>query len=765
MTGEKFAERLLDANNEKEVQSILNNLIEEWEPTWKSHGPEQNYSIVYNQAPDPIASLAEPLINSIDAVLMKRYQEQYGLDTYDSKHNLITAHQAVEELYDEDITDEIELIADGDGDSPNLTIRDTGKGQPPELFEDRFLNLAAGGQFKEEWPFVQGRFKMGGSAVLRWSGKHGYKFILSSSHRNPGEWSWSIIRNNRAEATYEYLTLDGEIPTFSGEVRGQEYGTFVKMYDYQSRQKSNITAEFTQKLNRVLVDPAIPIQVREARDRYERGGGTNTIGGIFRRLEQPRVKRHIEHDGRPEWDFGRPFGKRKFRVVVFKDTPTINDDESLSKGTKDRFVGGDKHRKQAVFYLVNGQSHAHETRRFITGKEGCQLPHTGKDMMVFVDLSDFADKNEHDLADFVDLFSASRDRLGGTEIAEQLKDELISAIKNYEPVQELEERRRTRVARQRQDEQITDILQSLYDRVPPIRRYFDIGDRLEAPGRKKTGAKEYEAPFFPTEFKIIKKITGGEPKFWDESKGLYVNRQAANRESRMKFYLNAPNDYFDRDDRPGELEVEPESIVKQSSLHNGILRLMLQPLPGVEEGSKFNIQVRITRAANEPLTQEFRVEYVEPAPEPEEKQSSPESPPKKDKPDLPEPIPVYRESDDPADTTWDDMDPEWNEDDIVELMDNGDGIKDIDVFVNMDAAPYESFIHRHNLTDVGKERVTEYWKVGILVYSLSEYIELEDAYKQNGVVPEDIVPITIRGISQSMLDQHISSDELDSMTV
>lgn len=45
-------------------------------------------------------------------------------------------------------------------------------------------------------------------------------------------------------------------------------------------------------------------------------------------------------------------------------------------------------------------------------------------------------------------------------------------------------------------------------------------------------------------------------------------------------------------------------------------------------------------------------------------------------------------------------------------------------------------------------------------YSLSQYIELDD----EGVAPEEIVPVTMRGIAQSMLDQHIGEKEMERLT-
>lgn len=750
-----FAIDLLNAETESEVTEVINKIESQTEVTWKPHGTEQNYSIVYSNTPDPIASFAELVTNSIDAILGKKYKQAYG-EEYDASTGIITAEDAVENLFSDDINEEIEVIADGQPDrAPNLIVRDTGSGQPKDEFEDRFLALASGGQFKDEWPFMQGRFKMGGGAVLPHSGEKGYKLILSASHNEPEDWSWSVVRDNPEEGRFEYLQLNEDVPGFSGKVRGQDSGTFVKVFEYQWGSTMHILVQngLREKLDRVLIDPAIPYKIREDRDKSAKVTEVNTQG-MFGRFNHWNVKPIIKIDEYFHWDFGDPFGMRDIRVVVFKDDVTIKESEELDKSQKREFVAGEKHREQAVMYLVNGQTHSYERSTFITGSRGAQLAQTGEDTLVFMDLSDFADKERHDRRDFLELFSPSRDRMGGSEIAEQLQDELIKALKDFEPLQEEEDWRRRRITKRQQKDRKLDILESILKKNSGIRRFFHTGDHLRVPGIEDPEPEEYEADFFPNKFKIVKRRRNdGSVELWDESKGRFTKRQPINRQAQIQFKLDAPNDYFDRDKEPGELRVDganPSSY----NLYQGILTLRLHPPDRGKPGDSTLVNVTVRRGPMEPLSNEFEMKYRGK----QEKQDGgddSESESSSEGLAVPDPIPVYEDGENV--TTWEEMG--WTEDDIVEINERGE---ELDIFINMDAGPVKHFITRHNLTESGKETVREVWRVGVMLYSMSQYVEL-NKYAENREdvpAPEEIIPLTMQGIAQSLLDQHIPREEL-----
>jgi len=756
-SSQEYALRLLNSQDEDEAEEVIDEIEYEFDTTWKAHGTEMNYTVVYSNPPNPVACFAELVVNSIDAILRKKYQEKHGTQ-YDSSTGLITAEDAVEELFpDGEMDEELELIADGGtGDNPNLIVRDTGGGQPPSKFEERFLHLAAGGQFKDDWPFLQGRFKMGGSAALQYSGSKGYKFVLSAGFRHQREWSWSIIRDNPEEGKYEYLTIDGDIPQFTGEVRGQTHGTFAKVYDYkygssEGGQVQNILAQsgFRDKLDRVLVDPAIPYRVSEDRDVSSKVTSHMTKG-LMGRLEETRIKEVKKLDRMFHHDFGDPFGLREVRVVVFKDDATLKESDHLNKRTKNIFVTGQKHREKAVMYLVNGQTHAHETERFLTGSRGCQYPKTGEDTLVFLDMSDFANKEDHARKDFLQLFSPSRDRMGGNQLADDLQDELVRALKNYDPLDEEEKWRRQRLTQQSRDERTVDVLRSILDDNPDVRKFFESGSLVEFSGTENPGNEEYDAPFFPTTLEIITRTNrDGTKETWDQSKGTFTRNQPVNRNTQMRFKLDAPNDYFNREEHPGSLNVDGAEI-SSWGLNNGGLTMQLKPEEDADPGETKVVSVEVTRGPKDPLNQEFEICYTKPT-EPPAHNGGEEEERDTDDASMPEIIEVWEDPEDDDLTSWDDMGG-WEEDDIVEVHTRDDSRE---FFVNMDAGPIKHFLNRHDFTEAGKETVREVWKVGIVLYSLSQIVVLEEDHDDIEEDPEEIVPVVMKGIAQSMLDQHL----------
>src|SRR5205085_7242567 len=97
----------------------------------------------------------------------------------------------------------ITVAATGRRQRPSITMVDDGEGQTPSAMPDTILSLHRGN--KNNIPFVQGKFNMGGSGVLEFCGiEHNVELVLSK--RNPkvppdgskrptdNHWSFTIIR-------------------------------------------------------------------------------------------------------------------------------------------------------------------------------------------------------------------------------------------------------------------------------------------------------------------------------------------------------------------------------------------------------------------------------------------------------------------------------------------------------------------------------------------------------------------------------------------
>lgn len=787
-----YARQLLRAQSEAAVTQILDDIEVEENTEWVPAGTEQNYSAVFSNTSEPVPSFAELIVNSFDAILMKRYKQKYG-EQYDESTSLITVEAAVNDLFDHadkpHLDGEcVEVIADGDtNQAPCLTVRDTGEGQPRELFEERFMNIASGRQIKEDWPFAQGRFKMGSSAPLRHSGTNSYKLVISAAYDTPGEWSWSIMRDNRSAGRFEYLKIDGDIGTFTGELsllseggvhegssRGQNHGTFTKVYDYDTGYDNPskhilLANSLRTELERVLVDPAFPFQMHEARG-YTAGVANQYVRGLIGRLGKNPVRKQIVGNGDMDryirHDFGEPLGERKVRVVLFKDDNTLESDgitrRQKRQNGKDQFVAATRHIDKAVMYNVNGQAHAYERRSFLTGKRGCGYDHIGKDLIVFMDLSDVGNKQRHDRRDFFELFSPSRDQMGETEIAQQLHDELQYALEDDDALQAEEKRRRDELITEEHNEQEIELMESLLNQNPSMRKYFSTGERVEASGTtREPDGGEYTAPRYPTQFDIIEtRRRDGDHDLWDEANGMYTHEQPTNRARTILFELNAPNDYFDRASDPGGFDLHGANT-KRWSVNRGVLSVTVKPAAGARVDETERVTALVERPYSDPLRRTFTVKYTEPINPKTNPTGDKALPSHADPLDIPNIVSVYETAVNDADVEWDDMDwaidGGWGQNDVVAIQEHNE---EYSVFVNMDAAPLHHFNQSKNLTDQGEKYVQTVWRMGIMFYSLAEYIELDRSDRD----PGSIVPITMRGVAQSMLNQHISDTELERLS-
>lgn len=750
----EYCVQLLEANTISEVDDILSELESRLDVDWEPIGEKRNNRGLINaQTPHPVASLTELTANSNDAVLHRLYREKFEKDEWDPDSGVETYADG-ERVLISDTSEEIQIVADGEqGISPNLTIRDRGIGQSRSDFEESFFGMLEAGARKREWPFQQGQFGMGSKAVLKHCGGPGYKLVISASHLEPSEWSWSITREHTDLFQYEYLCKGEGVFEFDGALEGQDFGTFVKVFEYDYGSVGHIGTYLRKRLIRSLWRTPVPIEMVEDREDV-RGtySKTTTTKGGFQYFE--RYDDLIERDYTiSQYDFGDRLGKRDIRIVVAKPDADL-DGSQISQ--KRRWITGTKtdHRDEAVFFTVNGQTHGSLGETFI--KNRCKKHKIGKDVMVFMDFSDFsADVSGY--AEIDDLFVSGRYRLNESDLAHQLVSALEEAIGKDKTLDKLEEQRRKRAFREEDEERRQDLITEILERNPSIKRWLKTGDKAGTVGQVNP-SEDFNPPFIPTTFNVIKKYRhDGSHEIWRGKEGRFVRREAINRNAWLYFELDAPDEYFRRDDRPGDIHFYPNDIVKHFTLTNGVLYVELRPRHGAEVGDTIPLTVEIERPPDNSLECSIKVEYVEEAKSTPKPPSESESEPREEEYDLPESNWIYEED-------WD----EWegfDEHTIVEVWDEEDGL----VFnINVDAAPIRNFLVRHNIKENYQTMVTNYWDVGIRLYGVGQYLELQNNFEQNvhlnGLDATDIIEVSMRGIAQTMLDQHISEDLLDDMT-
>lgn len=205
MRPRELFESLYECPNEAAVDRLIEQNPDAFaHDRWYPYGgTEGTFGVIENQQASPIPALVEKITNSIDAVLMRRCLES-GINPK-SQGAPRTMEAAVAQFFPAhrswDLSsfrkkqaEDIQIIADGPRLDTSLIIYDNGEGQHPDDFETTFLSLLRGN--KQEIPFVQGKYNMGGSGVLIFCGKKRFQLIGSKRFDGKSEFGFTLIRKH-----------------------------------------------------------------------------------------------------------------------------------------------------------------------------------------------------------------------------------------------------------------------------------------------------------------------------------------------------------------------------------------------------------------------------------------------------------------------------------------------------------------------------------------------------------------------------------------
>ncbi|MBC6497081.1 MAG: hypothetical protein GDA54_01995 [Alphaproteobacteria bacterium GM7ARS4] len=292
----------------------------------------------------------------------------------------------------------IALVATGGNTKPSLSIIDMGEGQSPQRMPETILSLTKSN--KLDIPFVQGKFGMGGSGVLRFCGSdHNLSLVISRRHRDIpanldrtlyGEdttrdlWGVTIIRREdpkggERSSRYTYLAPHGKILSFRADelklmpgAYPEAYGkplvsdTFVRLYEYNvgAKLRSAIHTRLMWRLAFFMPDIAVPAKVferRPPRGNTLKGKSSyqSILAGLRARLDDDKME-NLEPGS--EWPGTGSFTAedQQFRYAIY-----------VFKPDKKKGYTGDAKRDGIVF-SVHGQ-----LRRI---KPTSPLKHGRKDM-------------------------------------------------------------------------------------------------------------------------------------------------------------------------------------------------------------------------------------------------------------------------------------------------------------------------------------------------------------------------------------------------
>lgn len=659
MNAEQLFWKLYNALDEDEVDAVISKYPavfapENWRPLG---GNDSNYGVVENQQSNPVAALVEKITNSIDAILLRKCLEA-GIDPR-SPQAPQTLQEAVEKFFPESRdwrlgrgresqklnaqAESIQIVRDG----KSLLVYDDGEGQHPEDFEATFLSLLR--KNKNDIPFVQGKYNMGGSGALVFCGKRRYQLIASKRFDGTGKFGFTLVRRHplspeeqrRFKNTwYEYLTVNGQIPAFQiSELdlrlfrRRFRTGTVIKLYSYELTGNSDVSRDLGRSVQEFLYAPALPFYMIQSTQEGSRETGSvhtprRVVFGLKHRLGQDNE--FIEDVFSEEYRDAE-IGVMHVTVHVFK----VRAGARSAKETRQSISENYFKNNMVVLFSINGQVHGHWTSEFVTRTLKYNLL---KDhVLIHVDCTNM------NLPFRNELFMASRDRLKQGKEASRLRKILADHLQEGR-IAEIYKRRKAMLSVDETED--TGFLQKIAQDFPMsdelrqlLHQAFKLQETTPKPRaaadkhgseRPKPEPKPFHPNRFPTFFKLDAKPQGDRT----------VLAAPLNGTKTVRFETDVANDYFDRTEEPGDMEIAimdyiPNSArggnkkgtvnqitdafrISRKSPSNGVIKLVLEPNENVQVGDEVRLRVDLKNPAGEDFTQMFWVRITEPPAEPKE---------------------------------------------------------------------------------------------------------------------------------------------------
>jgi hypothetical protein len=595
---EKLFWQLFNAHDEDALHEIVATYpLLTSESNWFPYGgstidDRSNFGTFENQQPAAIPALVEKITNSMDSILMKHCRLE-GIDpkSPDAPRSM---QEAVDRYFNirngdfsevgdkkrREIAENIQIVATGDRQTPNLMIYDHGEGQLPDDFPNTFLSLHRNN--KTDIHFVQGKYNMGSTGAVVFCGRnHRYQLIASKLDNalNHDRWEaklgFTLVRRHpltEEEETrfrsswYEYLKIDGTIPSFPiseiaiGLDRGKPFltGSIIKLYSYQLPRgsRSDVTFDLWRELNQFLYQPALPLLVVE-----RRFGRTQNIDTKHESKTVLGNKTRIVIDDREKKEktislqiINAVMGQVDIEATAFK--PDVERKEFIND--------------KAVIFTVNGQVHGYLPRRFIS--EDLGLPMLRDTLLIQVDCTHIKTSFRQN------LFMANRSNLKEGVELDELLDSLKQVVKSDDTLKQLNQDRRNRVFRDNQADE--DILKSLLKSIPLDKdlinllkkdgnldffkstyRTEDIGSTLQK--------EEKPSPLISRRFPSIFRLDVKEDREGKRIKSIPLNGKGI-----LNFETDVEDEYLFRPDEQGKLQIQvlgctaPLKLDRKSALLN-----------------------------------------------------------------------------------------------------------------------------------------------------------------------------------------------------
>ena len=769
---------------EKEVEELLKyySLLDS-PANWDYYGgTESNFSVVENQQSGPVPALIEKITNGIDAILMRRCIEN-GIAPR-SPQAPRSIMEAIEKFFPDyknwDIgpnrrrqAGDLQILADGPRFNTSLVVYDNGEGQLPDAFKDTFLSLLRSN--KNEIHFVHGQYNMGGTGAVAFCGDLRYQLVGSKRFDDPAAcFGFTLIRKHpltpeeeqRIKSTwYEYLTIDGEIPSFPiteldlGLYRRKfTTGTILKLYSYDlpSGARSVISRDLNQSINEFLFAPALPLFTIDTPERYPDDRNLQReLYGLKKRLEEDDskyVETHFSEEGKD-----REFGDFKITCYIFR----ARVEKRSAQETRDTIRREFFKNNMSVLFSVNGQVHGHYTSEFIT--RTLKLPLLKNHLLIHVDCTAMNTEFRRE------LFMASRDRLKDGKESRRLRTALGDLLSKGR-LQEIHKKRKASITVESTD--ADDLLRNFARNLAfddglakLFKNTLEIEDRRNGQKKKKKRQRrksenddtnDFNPKRFPTIFKINNTAKNEE--------GIPMVRIPKGGERNINFSTDVEDQYFDRSSEPGALHIGllgpgptvvpggdrpglPRKIeeildVVKSSPGNGRIRVLVRPTDEVKVGDAVKLKASLSSPGGD-LEEIFYAKITQP-----EKKKQP-SKKKAEEPDnqlgLPKMRLVSRDAT-KGEMTWDRLEAigiSMDHDRVVYPYVDDNVLETI--YINMDSrvllSHHSKLKAQEAIETVNKRYISAVYYHTLFLYSISKNMKFGIVQQKNGDDSHDTVEL------------------------
>lgn len=601
----EFAIKLAKCESEDEVVELLAEYgFWDDETCWTNFGGvENNYSSIGNQQASADSALVEKVINSVDAVIMGDLLSKGINPKSDKAPQSITQYlkeyQKIPEgklsLLDsstrQKLSENILLVSTKNSTTknPNYAIIDSGEGQTANSLPNTILSLKESNKMRVG--AVQGKFNMGGTGVLMFSGTRKFQIIISRKRQDIPKglrgdddsfhkWCVTIVRRERPtgnmkSSCFKYLAPRGKVLAFEADSlplkpqydtnKATPYvcemydGTFIKVFDYHIRGYNSVsTIHLHDRLS--LLIPGIPLPIKIVECRKTQAKRNKTLYGLNARLEENKQSTlELEPIGINGYIQGEPI---QAMIYVFK------------KG-----FGESYKKREGVLYTLNGQCQGFETKTFF---EKLKLGYIADSILVVVDCSCLSQLTVEE------LFLNSRDRLKAGPIRDAVIKFIENEIKGISKLKELNTKRRDEELKSKiQDSQLVNgVIENVLTKSKVLNSLLLQGKDIQLPKNTRIDGETIEElgspKQFPTYFKLKKK-----------------NRKTAELERKIRIDLDtdAPNDYFTRDKLSGSYKLEIDGgVLTDYSMkiinYDGILNVFIDPVL-FKEGEQHTFKLSI----------------------------------------------------------------------------------------------------------------------------------------------------------------------------